>query len=94
MVLVSHLASYQYVLLLFNDGESVCQGKQCYSAGQGHTQALREAIECCFNSSLYIHSVNMQPSSDLDLSRYSPIADEKSGENRKIVILLSFWLLS
>lgn len=55
MILVSYLASPQYVLLLFSDGESVCQGKQCYSAGQGH---------CCFSlhSSLHMHSVHMQPS--------------------------------
>lgn len=40
VILVSHLASPQYVLLLFSATESVCQGKQCYKAGEGNAEAF------------------------------------------------------
>lgn len=53
VILVSHLASPQYVLLLFSATESVCEGKQCYKAREGNAVAS----SCCFSlhSWLFTH---------------------------------------
>lgn len=40
VILVSHLASPQYVLLLLGATESVCEGKQCYKAREGNAEAF------------------------------------------------------
>lgn len=40
VILVSHLASPQYVLLLFSATESVCEGKLCYKAREGNAVAF------------------------------------------------------
>lgn len=40
VILVSHLASLQYVLLLLGATESVCEGKQCYKAREGNAEAF------------------------------------------------------
>lgn len=40
VILVSHLASPQYVLLLFSATESVCEGKQCYKARKENAVAF------------------------------------------------------
>lgn len=40
VILVSHLANPQYVLLLFSATESVCEGKQCYKAREGNAVAF------------------------------------------------------
>lgn len=44
VILVSHLAIPQYVLLVFCATESVCQGKQCYSDGEGEAEDCRGVI--------------------------------------------------
>lgn len=40
VILVSHLASPQYVLLLFSATKSVCEGKLCYKATEGNAVAF------------------------------------------------------
>lgn len=54
VILVSHLASPQYVLLLFSAIESVCEGKLCYEAREGNAVAFcvvsAYTADCSHNS--------------------------------------------
>lgn len=60
VILVSHLAKHQYVLLLFSAAESVCEGKQCHNAGDGKAEALREAMLCHFSLHSRLHVLFIQ----------------------------------
>lgn len=68
VILVSHLASPQYVLLLSSAAKSVCQGKQCYEAGKGKRRGLERGYLVLFQPTYTVHTSS--PVSERDHSRY------------------------